>query len=80
MAMLRRGSRRVFTTCLIVSLLGVAAAGTDDGVLASLRLELIPAAGTETAYGMPLSLTSLPQFIGWWDNYGDTCRCCQFLS
>jgi hypothetical protein len=41
-------------------------AGGGDGKLEELRAELIPAAGTETTYGIPLSLHSLPQFIAWW--------------
>ena len=38
----------------------------DDALLAEIRSELIPVEGTETAYGIPLSLHSLPQSIEWW--------------
>jgi len=68
MTVLKRGSRRVLVACSIVSLLGIAAADAEDGdVLASLRLEVVPEAGRETAYGVPLSLASLPRSIGWWE-------------
>jgi len=39
---------------------------TSDGVLNDLRTELIPIEGAETAYGIALSLESLPQFVEWW--------------
>jgi hypothetical protein len=48
---------------LIYGSIGVAQAADP---LAALRAEIIPAAGTETAYGIPLALDSLPQFVGWW--------------
>lgn len=38
----------------------------DTDLLEEIRVEIIPAEGTETAYGIPLSLHSLPQFIEWW--------------
>jgi hypothetical protein len=38
----------------------------DEGLLEELRAEIIPGEGTETAYGIPLSLESLPQFVEWW--------------
>jgi len=39
---------------------------SDRARLDDLRAELIPAEGAETAYDIPLSLQSLPQFVGWW--------------
>jgi hypothetical protein len=42
------------------------AAGPSTGAADQIRAELIPSQGTETTYGIPLSLTSLPQFIAWW--------------
>ncbi|MEW5825734.1 MAG: hypothetical protein AB1778_02800 [Candidatus Bipolaricaulota bacterium] len=36
------------------------------GLTDEIRNEIIPVEGTETSYGIPLSLTSLPQFIAWW--------------
>jgi hypothetical protein len=38
----------------------------DEDLLDRIRAELIPLEGTETAYGIPLSLRSLPQFVEWW--------------
>jgi hypothetical protein len=38
----------------------------DERLLEELRAEIIPAQGTETSYGIPLSLDSLPQFVEWW--------------
>jgi hypothetical protein len=38
----------------------------DTDLLEEIRAEIIPAERTETAYGIPLSLRSLPQFIEWW--------------
>jgi hypothetical protein len=42
------------------------AAQAEGDALATLRAEIIPAAGTETSYGIPLALDSLPQFVEWW--------------
>jgi hypothetical protein len=39
---------------------------TDETVFEEIRAEIIPIEGTETEYGIPLSLTSLPQFVEWW--------------
>ena len=47
----------------------VAAAGVvraEGHALQSIRSEIIPAAGSPTTYGIPLSLESLPLFVGWW--------------
>jgi hypothetical protein len=46
-------------------LIGVAQ-GTDTALLEEIRADVVPAEGAETAYGIPLSLHSLPQFIEWW--------------
>ena len=45
---------------------GLSLAASPSGAADEIRAELIPLQGTETAYGIPLSLASLPQFIGWW--------------
>jgi hypothetical protein len=52
----------------LIGLLGTVggAQTAKETVLDELRAEIIPAEGTETAYGIPLSLTSLPQFVEWW--------------
>ncbi|MCK5586670.1 hypothetical protein KAJ02_11430, partial [Candidatus Bipolaricaulota bacterium] len=54
-------ARSVGLTIVIVGLLGAAgfAQGADETVLDEIRAELIPGEGTETEYGIPLSLTSL---------------------
>jgi hypothetical protein len=51
-----------------VVLLGVVAftQDVDMSVVEEIRAEIIPVEGTETEYGIPLSLNSLPQFVGWW--------------
>jgi hypothetical protein len=46
--------------------MGLSLAAGPSGAADEIRAELIPSQGTETAYGIPLSLASLPQFIGWW--------------
>ncbi len=51
---------------LVVLSVAAGAQWRDEAFLESVRAELIPAEGTETAYGIPLSLGSLPQFIEWW--------------
>jgi hypothetical protein len=43
-----------------------ALADTSVDPLEALTAEIIPAEGTETFYGIPLSLSSLPQFVDWW--------------
>lgn len=40
--------------------------GADDDVVAVIEASIIPAEGTETPYEIPLSLESLPLFVGWW--------------
>ena len=44
------------------------AQGTDTVLLEEIRADVVPAEGAETAYGIPLSLHSLPQFIEWWSS------------
>jgi len=46
----------------VVAVLGVAQE-KDGGLLAEIRAEIIPVEGIETAYGIPLSLGSLPEFV-----------------
>lgn len=40
--------------------------GQDMDLLAEIEAEIIPAEGTETPYGIPITLQSLPQFVSWW--------------
>ena len=51
-----------------VGLFGVLAftQGADESVLEAIQAEIIPVESAETEYGIPLSLNSLPQFVGWW--------------
>ncbi len=49
---------------LLMSPFGVTQA--SDTILDDLRAELIPAEDADTAYGRPLTLASLPQFVEWW--------------
>lgn len=60
--------RFVALTIVVISLLGGLgiAQEADETVLEVIRAEIIPVEGTETEYDIPLSLTSLPQFIEWW--------------
>ena len=53
---------------IIVGLLAAASVAqeADEAVLEEIRAEIIPVEGTETEYDIPLSLTSLPQFVEWW--------------
>lgn len=53
---------------LVVGLLGVVAftQGVDESVVEEIRDEIIPMEGMETTYGIPLTLSSLPEFVGWW--------------
>jgi len=61
-------ARSVGSLLLVIGLVGIAvvAQGADDAVLEEIRAEIIPVEGTETEYDIPLSLTSLPQFVEWW--------------
>lgn len=47
-------------------LVGWLQAAAQPNAAEEIRAALIPAAGTETTYGVPLSLESLPTFIEWW--------------
>ena len=61
--------RAVFVMALaavVVLTVAAAALGRDDGLIEEITARLIPAEGTETSYGIPLSLESLPTFVGWW--------------
>jgi hypothetical protein len=49
----------------VVVVLGIAQE-PDASLLNEIRSEMIPAEGMPTAYGIPLSLSSLPQFVEWW--------------
>ncbi|MCK5245946.1 hypothetical protein KAR02_03565, partial [Candidatus Bipolaricaulota bacterium] len=61
-------ARSVGLTIVVISLLGIVgfAQEADETALEEIRAEIIPVEGTETEYGIPLSLTSLPQFVEWW--------------
>jgi len=51
---------------VVAVVLSVLALGQGDDLLAEIRAELVPEAGTETSYGMPLSVESLSQLVDWW--------------
>ncbi|MBU1050738.1 hypothetical protein KKG90_12020 [Candidatus Bipolaricaulota bacterium] len=53
---------------VVVGLIGIVSftQGADQAVLEEIRAEIIPIENTATDYGIPLSLNSLPQFVGWW--------------
>lgn len=53
------------TALAMVAVLGIAQQ-PDEETVAEIRRELIPEEGAATAYGIPLSLNSLPQFVDWW--------------
>jgi len=55
-----------FGILLVLASIAAAAQQPDSTVLNTLRAEIIPAVGTETPYGRPLTLQSLPWFIHWW--------------
>lgn len=40
--------------------------GANEDVVAAIEASIIPVEGTETPYEIPLSLESLPLFVGWW--------------
>ena len=60
----RRGIVVAVCTATLLAAFAVAEA-QDWDLLAEIEARLIPEQGTETAYGIPLSLESLPQFIEW---------------
>jgi len=45
---------------------GLSLAAGPSETADEIRAGLIPSQGVETAYGTPLSLAPLPQFVGWW--------------
>lgn len=49
-----------------VALVGWTEARAQFGAADEIRAAIVPAEGTGTEYGIPLSLSSLPTFIGWW--------------
>jgi hypothetical protein len=51
---------------VVMAYSALAAGSTNEEFLATLRAEVIPVAGAQTEYGIPLSLESLPQFVEWW--------------
>lgn len=53
------------TVVVLLTMSSIAVFATED-LVSSLHSELIPDEGTETPYGIPLSLSSLPEFVGWW--------------
>jgi len=55
-------------SAVLVAFLVIPSVGqnTKEAYLEEVRQEIIPAEGTETSYGIPLSLYSLPQFVEWW--------------
>ena len=64
-----RPQRHNLTIALIATamlLLVGSAIAQDADLLARIEARLIPAEGTQTDYGIPLSLDSLPQFVDWW--------------
>ena len=63
-----RATRLILVLSALVLTLGIVggAQQASSGALDTLRAEIIPAVGTETSYGRPLSLQSLPWFIHWW--------------
>ena len=64
----RRIARSIGLLLVVVGLLAVSgfAEDADETVLEEIQAEIIPAEGAETEYDIPLSLTSLPQFVEWW--------------
>ena len=64
---MRNGSMK-WRLAVIGVILGltVVAFGQNDGLIDEIESRVIPAEGMETAYGIPLSLESLPIFVGWW--------------
>lgn len=53
---------------ILLGLVGMMALTQSDSntVLDEIRAEIIPIEGAETEYDIPMSLGSLPQFVGWW--------------
>lgn len=55
---------------IVIALVWIALANggenNEEDLLSELRQELIPLEGSATDYGIPYSLSSLPQFVEWW--------------
>jgi len=69
-ALLRQHKKRwivggIIGTLALVSFFVLAQDAEEDPLIA-IRSEIIPEDGTETPYGIALSLASLPQFVEWW--------------
>jgi len=64
----RRFAGLLGSVIILLGLVGMMAftQADEDTVLDEIRDEIIPVEGAETEYGIPLSLDSLPQFVGWW--------------
>ncbi|MCX6096548.1 MAG: hypothetical protein NT125_07570 [Candidatus Bipolaricaulota bacterium] len=75
-----RGSRRIERIIRVAVVAGVAlasllsasapagTAGTTDATYQRIHAAVVPPAGTDTSYGIPLALVNLPQFIAWRDS------------
>lgn len=50
---------------VLVGVIGTGQAQETPGVVEALRAEIVPAAGTETSYGIALSLSNTQQLIDW---------------
>lgn len=62
-----RGWRLAFLVAGVMIVgLTTSIASQDYDLLAEIEARLVPPEGTETTYGIPLSLQSLPQFVEWW--------------
>jgi len=61
------GSLAVFLFASALSITGRVTKAEEPNPLERISQEIIPAAGTQTDYGIPLSLESLPLLIGWKD-------------
>ena len=64
----------VASLAVLVGLASWLEAAAQPNAADELRAGLIPAPGTETSYGIALSLQSLPQFVGWWTTLVPTAR------
>lgn len=62
----RRIARAAWAASTLLACVGILVAGAEDNLLGTITSEIIPASGTPTEYGIPLSLQSLPLFVGWW--------------
>jgi hypothetical protein len=62
----RRTAQTAWAAGTLLACVGILAAGAGDNPLETITSEIVPVSGTRTEYGIPLSLESLPQFVGWW--------------